>query len=398
MSSLKETIRNLSSQYFEEIQSIRRHLHQHPELSLEEYKTADFIMQQLAGLGIEYQSGIATTGIMAIIRGKKSGDKVFALRADMDALPIDEESKVSYKSVNTGIMHACGHDVHMASLLGTAKILQNTRAHWGGTVKIIFQPSEESLPGGASLMIQEGVLENPDPSGIFGQHVAPQIEAGKVGIRNGMYMASADEIYLSVKGKGGHAAMPHLTIDPVLMASHIVVALQQLVSRNNTPWIPSVLSFGRIMGEGRTNVIPDEVKLEGTFRTFNETWRAQAHEKITQIAKGVANSMGGTCDVNIMKGYPFLVNNEQLSNTFRTHATEYLGKENIVELELSMTAEDFAWYSQQIPACFYRLGIRNESKGITSNIHTPTFDIDEKALETGMGLMAWLAIQELISE
>jgi amidohydrolase len=394
--NLKESIQSLAAEYFAEIRSVRHHLHKNPELSLQEHETAKYIMKKLDEYGIPYQSGIAGTGILGIIENAENiGNKVFALRADMDALPIQESCECSYASQNPGIMHACGHDVHMACLLGVAKILQNTRQYWNGTVKLIFQPSEESLPGGASLMIKEGVLKDPETAGIFGQHVAPQIEAGKVGIRNGMYMASADEIYLTVKGKGGHAAMPHLTIDPVLIASHIVVALQQIVSRNSTPWIPSVLSFGKIVGEGRTNVIPGEVKLEGTFRTFNEEWRSLAHEKITRIAEDVAKSMGGVCDVNIMKGYPFLVNDEILSNNFRHYAFEYLGTNNIVELDLSMTAEDFAWYSQQIPACFYRLGTRNEAKGITSNIHTPTFDIDESALITGMGLMAWVAVREL---
>jgi amidohydrolase len=394
--NLKQTIHTLAAEYFAEIQAVRHHLHKNPELSMQEHETAKYIKKKLDEYGIPYQSGIAGTGILGIIENQDNGgNKVFALRADMDALPILENSNCEYASQNPGVMHACGHDVHMACLLGAARILQNTRQYWNGTVKLIFQPSEESLPGGASIMIEEGVLKNPEPAGIFGQHVAPQVETGKVGIRSGMYMASADEIYLTVKGKGGHAAMPHLTIDPVLIASHIVVALQQIVSRSGTPWIPSVLSFGRISGEGRTNVIPSEVKLEGTFRTFNEEWRSLAHEKITRIAENVAKSMGGTCEVSIMKGYPFLVNDAILSNNFRQYASEYLGAENIVELDISMTAEDFAWYSHQLPACFYRLGTRNEAKGITSNIHTPTFDIDESALITGMGLMAWVVVNEL---
>jgi amidohydrolase len=392
---LKEKIKQLASEYFAEIQDIRRHLHQYPELSMQEHQTAKFIMDKLDAFGISYQSGIAKTGIVALIHGKQDEKQVIALRADMDALPIEEANDVPYKSLNPGIMHACGHDAHMASLLGTAKILQNTREHWDGTVKLIFQPSEESYPGGARLMIGEGVLENPAPDAIFGQHVAPQIETGKVGIRSGMYMASTDEIYLTVKGKGGHAATPHLTIDPVLIASHIVVALQQIVSRNNTPWIPTVLSFGRIAGNGRMNVIPDEVKLDGTFRTFSEKWRSEAHEKIRQIAQGVAVSMGGNCEVEIKEGYPFLKNDEHLSSHFREYASAYLGRENIVELDLAMTAEDFAFYSHHLPACFYRLGTGNKNKGITSNVHTSTFNIDEKALETGMGLMAWVAINEL---
>ncbi len=392
---LKEKIKQLASEYFAEVQGIRRHLHQHPELSMQEEETAKFIMNKLDSFGISYQSGIAKNGIVALIHGMQEGEKVVALRADMDALPIEEANEVPYKSMNTGVMHACGHDVHMASLLGVAKILQNTREQWGGTVKLIFQPSEESYPGGASLMIGEGVLENPSPAGIFGQHVAPRIEAGKVGIRTGKYMASTDEVYLTLKGKGGHAATPHLTIDPVVIASHIVIALQQIVSRNNTPWNPAVLSFGRIIGDGRMNVIPDKVTLDGTFRTFDENWRVEAHKKIREIAMGVAVSMGGNCDVEIKEGYPFLFNNETLSKNFRKFAADYLGEENIVELDLAMTAEDFAFYSQKIPACFYRLGTGNKAKGITSNVHTSTFDIDEKALETGMGLMAWVAVSEL---
>ncbi len=392
---LKDKIKQLASEYFAEIQEIRRHLHQHPELSMQEEQTAKFIMNKLDSFGISYQSGIAKNGIVALIHGKMGGDKVVALRADMDALPIEESNDLFYKSINPGVMHACGHDAHMASLLGTAKILQNTREHWGGTVKLIFQPSEESYPGGASLMIGEGVLQNPAPQSIFGQHVAPQIEAGKVGIRTGKYMASTDEVYLTVKGKGGHAATPHLTIDPVLIASHIVVALQQIVSRNNTPWNPAVLSFGRVIGDGRMNVIPDKVTLDGTFRTFDENWRVEAHKKIREIAMGVAVSMGGNCDVEIKEGYPFLFNNETLSKNFRKYAADYLGEENIMELDLAMTAEDFAFYSQKIPACFYRLGTGNKAKGITSNVHTSTFNIDEKALETGIGLMAWVAVNEL---
>jgi amidohydrolase len=395
MQLLKEKIQTLSTNYFHDIQLIRHHLHKHPELSNQEHATAAFICQQLDEMGISYQKNIAGTGVVGLIRGSGSSEKVIALRADMDALPIREENTAAYKSVNEGVMHACGHDVHMACLLGAARILQNLREYWGGTIKLIFQPSEETLPGGASVMISEGVLENPTPEAIFGLHVAPQLQAGSLGIRNGMYMASTDEIYLTVKGKGGHAAMPHLLADPVLMAAHIVVALQQVVSRNNIPWNPAVLSFGRFEAAGRTNVIPMEVQLEGTFRTFNETWRKEAHQRIRDIAKGIAEGMGGSCEANIVNGYPFLINDEKLCNHFRSYAADLIGKENLHDLDLAMTAEDFAWYSQKIPACFFRLGIRNESKGIASNIHTPTFDIDENALMTGMSIMAWAAVNEL---
>jgi amidohydrolase len=338
---------------------------------------------------------MANTGLLAILKGKNPDKSVIALRADMDALPIVETNEKEYKSKNTGVMHACGHDVHTSSLLGTARILSELRNDFEGTIKFIFQPAEEKLPGGASLMIKEGVLENPKPNSVIGQHVMPQISAGKVGFRKGLYMASTDEIYVTVKGKGGHGAMPHLVIDPVLIASNIIVSLQQIVSRNAKPSIPSVLSFGKFIANGSTNVIPDEVKLEGTFRTLNEEWRNEAHRRMKKMADGIAESMGGKCEFNIVCGYPFLINNEKLTGRIQQYAEEFLGRENIEELEVWMAAEDFAFYSQNADACFYRLGVRNEAEGITSSVHTSTFDIDESALETGVGLMSWLAIREL---
>ncbi len=394
---IKNTIRELAKKFLPEIVSCRRHLHSHPELSFHEYNTQKFVELKLKEIGIVDSVRMANTGVVAIIKGKNPDKKTIALRADMDALPIVETNKVEYKSQNEGVMHACGHDVHTSSLLGVAKILTELKDQFEGSVKLIFQPGEEKLPGGASLMIKEGVLENPKPIAVLGQHVMPQIAAGKIGFRNGLYMASTDEIYVKVKGKGGHGAMPHLTIDPVLITSHLIVALQQIVSRNAKPSLPSVLSFGKVIANGATNVIPDEVYLEGTFRTLNEEWRMEAHKKMKHLAETLAESMGGTCEFNIVKGYPFLVNDEELTNRTRVYAEEYLGKENIEELEIWMAAEDFAFYSQTAPACFYRLGVRNEARGITSSVHTSTFDIDESALETGMGLMAWLAIRELES-
>lgn len=393
--NLADQIHRLADEIFPDVVAARRHLHAHPELSKKEFKTAAFIASQLEQIGIPFKQGVAGTGLVALIEGKNPGKRMIALRADMDALPINEENNVDYTSRNPGIMHACGHDVHMASLLGAARILHTLKAQFEGSIRLIFQPSEENYPGGASLMIKEGVLENPRPAAIFGQHVFPGLEAGKVGIRSGKYMASTDEIYLTVKGKGGHGGMPHTVIDPVLIASHIVVALQQIVSRRAKPSMPTVLSFGRIIGEGRTNIIPAEVKLEGTIRTFDETWRKQAHQLIRDIAEGTAKAMGGECEVFIDLGYPFLANDEQLADNFRAWAGEYLGKENVEELELAMTAEDFAWYSQILPACFYRLGVRNETKGLVSNLHTSTFNIDEEALRTGAGLMAYVAIKQL---
>lgn len=367
----------------------------HPELSFHENKTCAYVEEQLNAIGITNRKRIAGTGIVALIEGKNPAKKTIALRADMDALPIQETSDVPYKSQNAGVMHACGHDVHTSSLLGVAKILNELKDEWEGSVKLIFQPGEEKLPGGASLMIKEGVLENPKPAGILGQHVMPLIETGKVGFRSGVYMASTDEIYVTVFGKGGHGAMPHMNIDPVLITSNMIVALQQVVSRNANPIMPSVLSFGKVIANGATNVIPDSVYLEGTFRTLDETWRNEAHVKIKQLAESICAGMGGRCEFNIVRGYPALINEAKLTASARAGAEEYLGKENVLDLDIWMAAEDFSFYSQQTNACFYRLGTRNEAKGITSSVHTSTFDIDERALETGMGLMAFLAIKEL---
>jgi len=391
---LKEKIKSLARQFHADVISIRRHIHQHPELSFHEFNTQKFVEERLDEFQVPHHR-LANTGVVAMIEGKNPSKKVVALRADMDALPIAETNSVDYKSQNAGVMHACGHDVHTSSLLGVAKILSSLKNEFEGSVKFIFQPGEEKLPGGASLMIKEGVLENPKPAAVLGQHVMPQIDAGKVGFRKGLYMASTDELYVKVKGKGGHGAMPHLNIDPVLITSHMIVALQQIVSRNAKPSVPSVLSFGKVIANGATNVIPDEVYLEGTFRTLNEEWRDEAHRLMKKMAEGICESMGGSCEFNIVRGYPFLINDETLTERTRKHAEDFLGKENVEDLEIWMAAEDFAFYSQQSSACFYRLGVRNENKNITSPVHTSTFNIDETAIETGMGLMAWLAIREL---
>ena len=392
---LSEKIKTLAAEFAPEIIQIRRHLHANPELSEKEFNTAGFICKTLDGYGIKYTSNVGGNGIVAKIEGQQPLTATLALRADMDALPINESNNCDYKSQHPGVMHACGHDVHMASLLGTAKILNELRNEFEGTVRLIFQPSEEKFPGGALSMIKDGVLKNPVPERILGQHVYPTLEVGKVGFKSGKYMASTDEVYLTVKGRGGHSATPDLNTDTVLIASHIIVALQQVVSRMAPPGIPTVLSFGRVIADGRTNIIPSEVKIDGTFRTFDETWRARAHEKITMIAKGIAESMGGTCDVFIDHGYPFLVNDDLATSEAKALAKEYLGPENVVELEQRMTAEDFAYYTQIIPACFYRLGVKDPSWETIRNLHTPEFDADERSLETGMGLMAWLAVNQL---
>jgi len=392
--TLLNTIKSLSETYHRETVEWRRHLHAHPELSYEEFNTSKFVAAQLQALGIEPHE-VATTGIVALIKGKNPEKRTVALRADMDALPIQELNNVPYKSTKPGIMHACGHDVHTSSLLGTALILQKVKDQFEGTIKLIFQPGEEKNPGGASYMIRDGALKNPVPASILGQHVMPLVPVGKVGFREGMYMASSDEIYLKVIGKGGHGAAPELTIDPVVIAAHIIIALQQVISRNANPKQPTVLTFGRIIGEGATNIIPNEVNMAGTFRALNEAWRKEGLEKIKKMAESIAEGMGGKCEVTISNGYPYLENNPELTRRIRKAAEEYVGKDNVVDIDLTLGSEDFAYYSHVVPASFYRLGTRNDSKGITSYVHTPTFDIDEDALKIGPGLMAWMAISEL---
>ncbi len=392
---LLEKIRSLSEQYSAEVIDARRHIHENPELSYQEFNTVSYVAEKLKSFGIAVTKGVATTGLIAEIAGKNPGKRTVALRADMDALPIAEANNVPYKSKVHGVMHACGHDVHTASLLGTARILNNVKDQFEGTVRLLFQPGEEKTPGGASYMIRDGALRNPQPEGIIGQHVFPLLPVGKIGFREGMYMASCDEIYLKVIGKGGHAAAPDLVIDPIVIASHIIIALQQIISRNASPKQPTVLSFGNISGKGATNVIPNEVNIAGTFRAMNEEWRASALQKIRKMAESIAEGMGGRCEVEISEGYPYLENNPDLTRRIRRAAEAYVGAENIVDLDVTLAAEDFAYYSQVIPASFYRLGTSNAARGITSYVHTPTFDIDEDALKIGPGLMAWMAIEEL---
>lgn len=393
--NLKDAIKNLSAAYETDIIAFRRHLHAHPELAMYEKNTAAFVIEKLKEYNIPYKTFPTHYGIVADIRGNNPGSRVVALRADMDALPIKQMNDVPYKSLTEGLMHACGHDAHTAALLVAGKILNELKTQFDGTIRLIFQPSEEKYPGGATMMLADGALSNPDVQLIFGQHVMPTLDSGKVGVKAGKAMASTDEIFITVKGRGGHAATPDLLIDPVLIAAEILLSLQKIVSRNAPPEIPSVLSFGSVQADGKTNIIPDEVHMAGTFRTFSEAWRAKAHKLIAQTAAHIAEAAGAGADVRIDRGYPFLVNDEQLTHRFKQHAADYLGKDNVLDIELRMTAEDFAYYSQQIPAVFYRLGTRNEAKGITANIHTNTFDIDEEALKNATGLLCWLAVSEL---
>jgi amidohydrolase len=393
--TLQQQIKSLAKKYAPTFIEVRHHLHAHPELSYVEFETSLFIQQKLKALNIPFEVK-ATTGVVGIIKGKNPDKRVVALRADMDALPIIEENDVPYKSQNHGIMHACGHDVHTTCLLGAATILQTLKDEWEGTVKLIFQPGEEKNPGGASLLIKEGVLQNPTPQQIFALHVHSGLQVGQVSFRGGMVMASADEIYITIKAKGGHAAAPQYTADTILIASHLIVSLQQIISRNNNPFNPSVLSITAFNGGSTTNIIPSEVKLMGTFRAMDETWRFKAHELIIKQATQLVESMGASIDIKIDVGYPFVLNDEKLSAASRTKAEAFFGNDKVEETELRMGAEDFAYYTHQVPGCFFRLGVGNISKGITIGVHTPTFNIDEDAIEIGMAAMALFGAESVL--
>jgi hippurate hydrolase len=386
---MHSTIKALAKKYAPEFIEVRHHLHAHPELSYQEFETSKYVQQRLAALDIPFEVK-ATTGVVGLIKGKNPESRIIALRADMDALPIKEENDIPYKSKNEGVMHACGHDVHTTCLLGAAKILKELSNEWEGTVKLVFQPGEEKNPGGASLMIKDGVLENPKPQAILALHVNTILEVGQLSFRGGKVMASADELYFTIKGKGGHAASPQLIVDPILISSHLIVALQQVISRNNNPFNPSVLSITSFNGGNTTNVIPNEVKLMGTFRAMDETWRFKAHELMHKLTHDLVQSMGGEADLHIDVGYPCVMNNERLTAQAMSLAETFMGAENVSETELRMGAEDFGYYAQEIPACFFRLGTMNKSKGITAGVHTPVFNIDESAIEIGMGIMAWM--------
>lgn len=386
-------IKKIAALYSNEIIQIRRHLHAHPELSFEESETSAYIISKLEEMGIPYKKGYAGFGIVARIDGKKGG-KVIALRADMDALPINEMNDISYRSKYQNRMHACGHDVHTSCLLGAAKILSTLKDKFQGSVKLVFQPGEEKIPGGASLMLKENALAPDEPEIMIAQHVYPDMTKGTVGFKQGMYMASSDEIYITVKGKGGHAALPEKLVDPVLIASHLIVALQSVSSRYAPPGIPTVLSFGKVIANGAVNVIPDEVKIEGTFRTMNEEWRAKAHEHIARICEMTTSSYLAKAELEIRKGYPMLFNHPDVAEKAMELSKKYLGDKNVETLDIRMTAEDFAYFAERYPSVMYRLGTSEPGKTVTP-LHTSTFNVDETSIETGMGLMAWLAINFL---
>ena len=386
-----DKIKQLSESIFDEVVSIRRYLHKNPELSFKEHKTSAFIKSVLSDWKIPFTEDIADTGIVVLLTGNNPNSKIIALRADFDALPIIEENLVDYCSINIGVMHACGHDAHTASLLGAINILNTLEKEWEGSIKFIFQPAEEMLPGGAQQMIKEGVLENPNVEKMLGQHVFPDLEVGKVGFRSGKYMASTDELHITIKGEGGHAALLENYNNPLLAAAKLIIDLDEYSKKEKDR--PCVLAIGFIEGLGSTNIIPDQVKIKGTLRVMDEVFRINAHEKMLKIANTIAENYSLSINFDIRKGYPCLVNDEEVTERAITLAKEYVGDENVIDLPVRMTAEDFSYYSHQLPSCFYRLGTANKSKGIINGLHTSRFNIDESSLKVGMGLMAYLAIK-----
>jgi amidohydrolase len=392
---LPAQIREKAEKYFSEVQAIRHHIHANPELSFKEFNTSKFISDKLAAIGIKHKTGVAGTGIVALIEGKNPGKRCVALRADMDALPIEEKNDVFYKSKNNGVMHACGHDVHTSCLMGAAHILHDLRNELEGTVKLIFQPGEEMHPGGASIMVAEGVLEDPKPESIFALHVYPSLPSGTLGFRAGQYMASADEVYITIEGKGGHAALPHTTVDTIAVAALLITGLQQVVSRKANPLVPSVLTFGKIAGGFATNVIPEKVEILGTFRTMDEKWRKEAHKWIIDFTEKTCAAWGAKVTIEIPAGYPSLYNDPALTIRAEEWAKAYVGADKVHELDMRMAGEDFSFYTQHAPGCFFRIGTSRNGKEFTAPVHNAHFDIDEEALKTGMGMMAWCAVQSL---
>ena len=390
-----ERIKELIQAGHMETVAIRRHLHAHPELSFQEHATGAYIAERLVALGIEVRKGIAGTGVIGVVKGASPG-KVVCLRADIDALPIQETNELPYRSTSAGVMHACGHDAHTAMVLAAGKILHELRQEWSGTVLLLFQPGEEKIPGGASLVLKEGALKDPAPTAIIGQHVTPELEVGKVGFHAGPFMASSDELYLSVKGKGGHAAMPEKLIDPILITAHLLIQLKEKFEEYRKDR-PLILGFGKVIADGATNVVPNEVQIAGTLRTFDEDLRAELHALLPQWAQEICANYGGSCEFEVRHGYPVLVNDEALTARMRSAAEEFLGKEHVVDMPRRMGSEDFAFYTQVMPGSFHRLGTGNPKKGPPKGLHTPDFNIAEEAMALGAGVMVFGALAELRS-
>lgn len=396
-----DRIHALADDVFPEVVRLRRQIHRRPELAFEEHETAALVAETLRGIGLDPVEGVARTGVVAHVEGAQPGPTV-ALRADIDALPITEATGLDFASEHDGRMHACGHDAHTAMLLGAAQILHGMRDELAGTVRLVFQPSEEKAPGGASVMIEDGVLGemagHAAPERMFGQHVFPDLPAGTLGVRGGTFMASADEVYLTLRGQGGHAAAPHLLTDTVLAQAHVLTALQSVISRNRPAGVPSILSFGRVEALGATNVIPDEVRIAGTFRSMDEEWRFQAHDLIRRTAEKTAEALGATCEVEVVVGYPVLRNDEGAAAFARETAAAYVGEDRVIDLPMWYASEDFAFYTEKVPGCFTVLGVGNEAEGITHGLHTPRMTVDEEALRTGTGFLAALAARQLAAD
>jgi amidohydrolase len=369
----------------------RRYLHQHPELGMQEYETSAYVVERLRALQVEsIRTGIANTGVTALIHGRKPGDgasKVALVRADMDALPILEENDVEYKSLSPGAMHACGHDAHTAMLLGVARILLDRRDQFSGTVKLLFQPAEEG-PGGAKPMIEQGVLENPHVDAVFGLHVAQDLELGKIEVRPGPAMASSDRFNVIIQGKGGHGASPHLAVDPVMVAAYAVTTLQTIVSREVDPVDPAVVTVGKIQAGQANNVIPDTAELRGTVRSFNPERRQMLARRVQDVITGVAESFGASAQVEYQFGYPATINNPEMTDLVIEAARGVVGEDNVLIADLQMGAEDFSYFLQERPGCFFFVGTRNEERGLTWGHHHPRFDIDEDGMAIGMQVMA----------
>lgn len=392
---LIDKIKDMARANAAEVVEMRRWLHRHPDLSQQEYGTMNYVAERLKEMGLEPKTGIGKTGCMAMIRGGVEPDSYcIGLRADYDALPLKEVTGLEFASENDGVMHACGHDMHTSSLLGAAKILAAMKEELHGSIMLVFEPSEEMYPGGARMMMDDGLFAEVTPNEMYSFHCLPEMDYGRVGMRKGKYMASTDELYWTVKGKGGHGATPHLSVDPILIASHIVVALQQIVSRNASPMMPTTLSFGKFIGSGRTNIIPDEVKMEGIIRTFDEKWRLECHEKIRKISCGIAESMGGECDLFIDYGYPYVVNDDDCTQQVHDNAVAFLGADKVEWLDMRMTAEDFAFFAQKIPSCYYRIGIHEPGTPFC-NLHRPNLMVDERSIELASGLVAYNAVKAL---
>ncbi len=382
---------------FPKVVAIRRHIHQHPELSFQEYETSAYIQEQLTALDIPFKL-VANTGVVALLEGEKSpSDTIVVLRADIDALPIHEQNDVFYKSKNEGVMHACGHDFHTANLLGVASVLKGYKTEFSGKIVLLFQPAEEKIPGGAIQILDSGILESfgGKIKAILGMHVSPRVPLGKIGLRPGRFMASSDEFYMTIKGRGGHAAEPHRAIDPIMIAAQLLTTLQQVVSRKANPDIPSVLTFGRFIGEGAANVIPEEVKLAGTFRTMDEAWRKEALETVAEISRTLPVALGATVDVEVRHGYPALNNNPELTQQVKNIIQTNMGNDVVQDLEIWMAAEDFAYYSYQYPALFMLVGTNNNDNATQHGLHNPQFNLDEKAFKIGISVFVNAALSLL---